>query len=111
MGQVYTKQFREQAMKLVTEQGYTPHRAAMQLGIPGSTLESWLKKVGYQRQPILQTPLSEDPKALAIQVRALQKQVRELEMEKEILKKATAYFANQHLRDSGSSSSTERSIP
>ena len=52
MGQVYTKQFREQAMKLVTEQGYTPHRAAMQLGIPGSTLESWLKKVGYRRQPI-----------------------------------------------------------
>lgn len=84
MGKLYTKQFREQAMKLVTEQGYTPHRAAMQLGIPGTTLESWLKKIGYRRQPIVEPPLSDDSKVLSIQVRQLQKQVRQLEMEKEI---------------------------
>ena len=103
MGQVYTKQFREQAVKLVTDQGYTPARAAIQLGMPSSTLESWLKKIGYQRRPIVEPPLSEDPKVLAIQVPQLQKQLREAQMEKEILKKATAYFANQHLRDSSSS--------
>jgi transposase len=102
MGKAYTKQFREQAVKLVTEQGYTPGRAARELGIPDTTLESWLKKIGYRRAPLVEAPLAEDPRVLAIQVRQLQKQVRELEMEKEILKKATAYFANQHLRASSS---------
>ena len=99
MGKAYTRQFREQAVKLVTEQGYTPGRAARELGIPDTTLESWLKKIGYRREPIVQRPLSEDPKVLAIRVRELEKQVRELQMEKEILKKATAFFANQHLHD------------
>jgi transposase len=111
MGKAYNKQFREQAVKLVTEGGYTPGRAARELGIPDTTLESWLKKIGYCRQPIVEPPLSNDPKVLAIQVRQLRKQVKELQMEKEILKKATAYFASQHLRDSSSSASTERSIP
>src|SRR5205085_987226 len=100
MGRSYNKQFRQQAMKLVTEQDYTVGRAARELGIPDNTLESWLKKIGWKRQPTADVPLSDDPKVLAIQVRQLQKQVKQLEMEKEILKKATAYFANQHLRDS-----------
>jgi transposase len=103
MGKEYTRQFREQAMKLVTEQGYTYGRAARELGIPDTTLESWLKKSGWKRRPMVEPALSEDPKVLAIQVRDLQKQVKRLEMEKEILKKATAFFANPHLRDSDSS--------
>jgi transposase len=110
MGKAYTRQFREQAMKLVTEQGYTAGRAARELGIPDNTLESWLKKVGWKRRPIVEAPLSEDPKVLAIQVRELRKAVKRLEMEKEILKKATAFFANPHLNEplngSGSSSDT-----
>ena len=102
MGKAYTRQFRQQAMKLVTEQGYTYGRAARELGIPDTTLESWLKKTGWKRQPIVEAPLSDDPKVLAIRVRELQKQVKRLEMEKEILKKATAFFANQNLSDSDS---------
>jgi transposase len=106
MGKEYTKQFREQAVKLVTEHGYTSHRAARELGIPSTSLDNWLKKIGWKRQPIVEKPISEDPKVLAIEVRRLQKQVKQLQMEKEILKKATAYFANQHLIDSDSSNGT-----
>ena len=102
MGRHYTRQFRQQAMKLVTDQGYTVGRAACELGIPDKTLDRWLKKTGWTREPIVQVPSSEDPRVLSIQVRELQKQVKRLEMEKEILKKATAYFASPHLRDSGS---------
>ena len=40
-----------------------------------------------------QVPSSEDPRVLSIQVRELQKQVKRLEMEKEILKKATTLQA------------------
>jgi transposase len=98
----YTRQFREQAVRLVIEGGYTPNRAARELGIADTTLEHWLKKIGYRRQPLVEAPVSNDPKVLAIEVRQLRKQVKELQMEKEILKKATAYFANQNLRDSSS---------
>ena len=106
MSKSYTKQFRDEAVKLVTDHGYTPAQAARELGIPVTSLDNWLKKIGHQRRPIVEGPLSEDPKVLAIEVRRLQKQVKQLQMEKEILKKATAYFANPHLRDTDSSSGT-----
>jgi transposase-like protein len=42
-----------------------------------------------------QAPLPEDPAALKAQVRELEARVKRLEMEKEILKKATAFFAKE----------------
>ena len=100
MSRDYTPQFKDQAMKLVTEKGYNPSRASRELGIPDQTLLQWLKKAGWKRKPVQpQLPgftLSEDPRVLQIQVRDLQAQVKRLEMEKEILKKATAYFASQN---------------
>jgi len=92
----YTRQFREQAVKLVTEQTQEPTRVARELGMPHSTLLLWLKKAGW-RKPEPQGVLSEDPVVLKTQVRELQRQVKRLEMEKDILKKATAYFASQSL--------------
>jgi transposase len=97
MSKVYTPQFKDQAVKLVTEKGYAPSKASRELGIPNMTLVSWLKKTGWRKDSKPSSPaLSEDPKALQIQVRDLQGQVRRLEMEKEILKKAMAYFASLH---------------
>ena len=98
MGKPYTRQFKEQAVKLVTEQGYAPSRAARELGMPDSTLVQWLKRAGWRKPgpdgP--DGPLSEDPKVLAAQVQELRRQVRRLEVEKDILKKATAFFASQN---------------
>ena len=92
----YTRQFRDQAVKLVTERGYAPSAAARELGMPDSTLVQWLKKAGWKprRESDPDAPLPEDPRALAPQVRELRRQVRKLETEKEVLKKATAYFAS-----------------
>jgi transposase len=95
MHQAYTKQFKQEAMRLVTNEGYEPTRAARELGMPFSTLMLWLKKAGW-RKPLEDGPVSEDPKVLAAEVLELRRRVRRLEMEKDILKKATAYFANQN---------------
>jgi transposase len=101
----YTKQFREQACRLVREEGYPPARAAQSLGIPESTLVYWLRPRGPAEQrgefpgepPARGDAAAGDPKALQIRVRELEAQVRRLEMEKEILKKATAFFAKEQL--------------
>lgn len=100
----YTQQFREQACRLVREEGYTSARAAKSLGMCENTLRYWLRSRGPADQPREKQggttargdAAAADPKALEIQVRELQAKVRRLEMEKEILKKATAYFATLH---------------
>jgi transposase len=95
MSKGYTKQFKQQAIALVTEQGQTPSRAARELGMPDNTLVLWLKKAGW-RKPDPDGPISEDPAVLRTQVAELRRQVKRLEMEKDILKKATAFFASQN---------------
>jgi transposase len=97
MGKRQTKQFKEQAMDLVRVQGYDPAAAARELGLPPSTLRVWLDKASWVKRPAGEAPLSEDPAALKAQVRELETRVKRLEMEKEILKKATAYFARESL--------------
>jgi transposase len=83
-------------MKLVTEKEYGIATAARELGIPESTLALWLEKSGWQKHVEGETPVSDDPVALAAQVKELRGRIKRLEMEKEILKKATAYFASQN---------------
>ena len=105
MNRKYTEEYRQAACRLVTQEGYSRHSAAKSLGIPLATLISWLPGRGPADQPCLipgeptarGQAAAADPKAMAIEIRALQAKIRRLEMEKEILKKATAYFANQHL--------------
>ena len=100
----YSKQFKEQAMRLVTERGMAPTTAARELGMPRNTLDQWLKRSGW-RPPAkgpddgrvsAGPPLSDDPAVLRTQVQELRRQVKRLEMEKDILKKATAFFASQN---------------
>jgi len=90
----YSKQFKQEAIKLVTEQGYKAGEAARKLGIPHTTFDKWIAVAGWQRP---EARLSEDPKVLQVQLKEAQGRLKELELENEILKKATAYFARQSL--------------
>ena len=93
----YPKEFKDEACKLVTEQGYTQRQAAEQLGVNPLTLKDWLEKRGLTG-PVIDATVpadSDDPNVLKAQVRELQRRVRRLEAEKEILKKATAFFARE----------------
>jgi transposase-like protein len=92
----YTKEFREEVVKLVLEQNLSVPEAAHRLSLPPSTLDHWLKaqKTGKLTQ-IGQTyrPLTEVEMELA----RLKKENATLQMENEILKKAAAYFARESL--------------
>ena len=84
----FTKEFKEAAIKLVLEENYTVTEAASNLGIGESTLRKWVglskKKTGSSAQV-----------DLAAENRELKKQNKRLRMEREILKKATAFFAKE----------------
>ena len=85
----YTKEFKEEAVALVLEQGYSVAQAAKSLGIGSSLLYKWKEKVEAQREGVA---LVEDERA---ELKRLRKEVKELRVEKEILKKASAFFAKE----------------
>lgn len=95
----YTPQFKAEAMKLVLEQGYTCRQAGKQLGIPHKTLANWVRpRRKQERSAAISLGVEHnDPAALRARIAELEKQLRRAEMEREILKKATAYFAKENL--------------
>jgi transposase len=88
---IYTTDFKAAAAKLVTEQGYGPKAAAESLGVPPSTLQHWVRRAGRPRP----APPPDDAAALKAENQRLRDEVRRLTMEREILKKATAFFASE----------------
>jgi len=94
----YSIQFQDEACKLVSEQGYKIQTAAQELGVNGEHLRYWLKKRGLNKAPEVVEPdyaNSNDPNVLKTRIRELEKRLRRAETEKDILKKATAFFATQ----------------
>ena len=88
----YSTEFRESAIQMVLEQKRTVPEAAANLGVEPSTLRCWLKRY---RQRSGTADLAED-KALRKKVRELEAENQRLRLEREILKKAAAFFAKEH---------------
>ena len=84
----YTREFKVSAIELVTRKGYTIHEAAKELGVDHKTLRVWIKKPGGMDGAAAEN--------LQAEVRRLRKENIQLRLERDILKKATAYFAKEH---------------
>jgi transposase len=85
----YTKAFKEEAVALVIDQGYTVPDAAQSLGIRANLLYGWKQQFEEKQTG---TGLSGDERSELMKLRKENKQLR---MEKEILKKASAFFARE----------------
>ena len=85
----YSQEFREEAVALVLNQGYSVPEAARSLGIATNMLYRWKQKIEDQRHGKV---LSEDERD---ELKRLRKENKNLRMEKEILKKASAFFAKE----------------
>ena len=82
----------------MTEQGYAQQKAADELGVTRVTIQNWLKKRGLLRPVEVIEPdyaASDDPRLLKARIREFEKRLKRSETEKEILKKAMAFFAGQ----------------
>ena len=92
----YTREFKDEACKVGSDPLTGPSRAAKRLGIPEATLRMWMKQRGLLDPRVSkQVPETDDPKLLKEQIRQLQRQLAESETDKEILKKAAAFFARE----------------
>jgi len=90
----YTKEFKLDAISLVLDQGHTPTEVSRNLEINANMLRRWIRE--YQADDAGQafrgngklTPEQEE-------IRKLKVRVKQLEMEKRILKEATVFFAKE----------------
>ena len=92
----YTKELREEAVKLVTEEKLSLPEAARRVSLPPSTIGNWVKafkegrlgEVGKTYRPLTEVEM---------ELARVKKENSDLKMERDILKKAAAYFARESL--------------
>lgn len=92
----YTPEFRAEAVKLVLSQGLTLDEGAQRLAIPKGTLANWVSAAKRGNGGTV-APGSRTVPELEAEVARLRKELAESNMEREVLKKATAYFARESL--------------
>ena len=94
----FTPEFRLEAAQLVVDQGYTVKAAAAAMGVGKSTMDKWVRQLKSERNGVTSNamPLTPDQR----KIRELEKRIKRIEMEKEILKKATALLMSDSLSNS-----------
>ena len=93
----YSKEFRAEAVKLVLDGGLSVPEVGRRLSLPSSSLRNWVKaykegklsEVGSSRRQLTETEL---------EMARLRRELAEVKMERDILKKAAAYFAKESQR-------------
>jgi transposase len=93
---IYSRGLREEAIKLVLESGFSAKEAGRQLSISDSTIRYWLKahkegelsSVGKAKKTLSETEL---------ELARVKRELAEVKMERDLLKKAAAYFAKGSL--------------
>lgn len=87
----FTAEFRRSAIGLVVDQNYSPLEAARSLGVSSGTLLYWLKQHRKRNGSVN----AAEEKDLRKRVAELEKENQRLKLEREILKKAAAFFARE----------------
>jgi transposase len=95
--QVYTTEFRRQAVEMITRDGLSIAEAARRLSISPKTLANWVARARGGSAPAADPPRREVTGAEA-ELSRLRRENAELRMERDIIKKSLAYFAGESLR-------------
>jgi len=87
----FSESFKSEAVKLVKEQGRTVSKAAKELGVSASALAKWVKASDVETGVREGLTVTEK-----VEIRDLKREIATLKMEREILKKAAAFFAKEN---------------
>jgi len=89
--QRFTAEFKDEAVRQVTERGYPVTEVAARLGVSSHSLYKWVRAVRPSKEEERSDELVESKK----EVLKLRSELRRVEEERDILKKAAAYFARE----------------
>jgi transposase len=89
----FTREFKLEAVKLIKERGVSYGQAAEELGVHQSQLRSWVK--AFVDDPQHAFPGRGQMKPEQLEIARLKREVAKLKAERDILKKAAAYFAKE----------------
>lgn len=94
----FSPEFKLEAAQLVTDKGYSVKEAALAMGVSDSAMRAWVKQLKSERQGISPkaSPLTPEQQ----KIRELERKIKRIEEEKEILKKATALLMSDSLNNS-----------
>ena len=94
----FSAEFRLESAQLVVDQGYTVSKAADVMNVGKSTMDKWVRQLRDERagHSPKASPMTPDQ----IKIRELEKKIKRIELEKEILKKATALLMSDSLNTS-----------
>lgn len=87
----FTREFKLEAVRLVSERGLSVAQAARDLSIHENVLRKWVRR--YREDPANAFPGAGQMKPEQAEVAQLKNEIRKLKAERDILKKAAAYFA------------------
>jgi transposase len=90
----HTTEFKQQAVAMVLEEKKRKAEVARDLDVSDSLLDEWIRKyreTGFPKGP--DSGKRQEPDAVAKRIRELEKELERVKMERDILKKAAAYFA------------------
>ena len=89
----FTKEFKADAVGLVVEQGYSCAEVGRRLGVSENNINRWVRQYRDKNESASTDGLTREQ--LEAELKRLRKENKRLEMEREILKKAAAFFANE----------------
>lgn len=92
-GSRYTDEFKQEAVNQVVQHGYSVNDVAARLGVSGKTLYNW---VSIFSKPPAQRKQDHD---LQAEIANLKRQLKRAEQERDILKEAARFFANESKND------------
>ena len=91
---VFTDEFKQDAVRLVVNEGYSFAAAARAVGVGEQSLRKWHARLALQPAPCGENATLDE---LREENQRLRRELRRAELEREILKKAAAYFAKESL--------------
>jgi transposase len=91
----FKPEFKLEAAQLVLDQGYSIREAAEAMNVGKSTMDKWVRQLRQERTGVANYPTALTPEQRTI--KELEKKIKRIELEKEILKKATALLMSDSM--------------
>mgnify|MGYP001824332102 FL=1 len=89
----FTQEFKDDAVSLVIDQGYSCAEVARRLGVSDNNVNRWVRE--YRERNEIESANGLSREEMEAELKRLHKENKRLEMERDILKKAAAFFANE----------------